>query len=199
MKYLLVFLLLMSGCISPVKRIDNIIPIKQRDLPQHRTIDTVLKYYFTDEAYQAVKDIPSVDALTFGGSYVAGVNFWTSLYAFFTRLGIGRKVVFSMKGLSLNGVPTVLHEYFHHIDDMTRDGDIDLVSVDEFEVAWKRLEKEFPRHAGFIDGWADRIFTNLFGIGEYSEHMGYTLQHMMMYGGPKYMKNVYRKVIRNWK
>ena len=197
MKYL-ILLLLFVGCVSPVTRIDDIIPVSQRGVPQHETVDSVLKYYFTDKAYNAIKDIPSVKGLTFGGSYAAGVNVWTNIYAFLTRLGIGRKVVFSTKGLRDGGVPIILHEYFHHIDDMTRDGELDLISVDEFKLVWKRLSKEYPNHAQYIDRYADKILTNVFGIGEYSERMAYMIQHLIKFGGPQYVRHVYRKVIRNW-
>jgi len=199
MKYLLVLLLLFTGCATHITNLDYMLPIKENDRPQHETIDTVLKYYLTDEAYDAVKDIPSVDTVTFGGSYVTGVNVWTNLLGIAVRLGVGRKVVLSLEGLKNNGVSAILHEYMHHIDDMTRDGDVDLISVDEFKVAWSRLEKENPKQAELIDTFADRTVTNLFGVGEDSERIGYMLQHMIKYGGVPYLKNVYRKVIRNWR
>jgi len=188
-----------TGCATHITKINHIIPISQRRAPHHETVDSALQYYFTDEAYDAVKGIPSIDGITFGGSYVAGVNVWTSLLAVVTRLGLGRKVVINMKGLKNNGVYLLAHEYFHHIDDMTRDGDIDLVSVEEFKPAWARFKKEYPSRAAYVNKFADRILTDLFGVGEYSEQMAYTLNHTLKYGGPQYMKYVYRKVIRNWK
>jgi len=199
MKYLLVLLLFFTGCATHVTNLDDILPARQVGVPQHETIDSVLKYYFTDEAYNAVKDIPSIDTVTWGGSYVTGVNVWTNMLGIAVRLGVGRRVVLSLEGIKSNGVSAILHEYMHHIDDMTRDGDIDLISLFEFQLAWNRLEQENPKQAEFIDTFADRTITNLFGIGEDSERISYVLQHMIRYGGLPYFKYVYRDVIRNWR
>jgi hypothetical protein len=198
MKYLLVLILFLAGCATPFTDIEPLIPISQRNKKYHHTIDGVLSHYFTDEAYEAVKDIPAVDGVTFGGSYVPGVNVWASSLSIISGSGFGRKVVFSLAGLRNNGILNVIHEYFHHIDDMTRDGELNLVSPKEFEVAWHRFEVDFPNHAAYVKRFADDAVTDTFGIGEWSEHMAYTLQHLVKYNGPNYMKWVYRKVMKAW-
>jgi len=198
MKYMAILLLFLCGCTVSITDIANDIPVYQRSNSNHHTVDKVLKYYFTDEAYKAVKDIPAVDGFTISGSYVPGVNVWASSLSIVTGSGWGRKVVFSKRGLENNGILTVLHEYFHHIDDMTRDGELDLISVDEFKMAWEKYKEEFQGSSAYITKFADRIITDLFGIGKWSEYMAYTLQQTIKYGGPKFMKDVYRKVIRRW-
>jgi len=198
MRYIAALLILLCGCTTPINNIENIIPIHQRNRPQHKTINIVLKHYLTNQAYELVKDIPAVDGVTFGGSYVPGVNFWSSFLSVISGSGFGRKVVFSRKGLENDGIGTVLHEYFHHIDDLCRDTGINLVSIDEFKIMWKRYKKESPRSTAYIQGFADKTVTNLFGIGEWSEQMAYTLEHMILYGGPPYVKHVYRKIMKGW-
>jgi len=199
MKYLLILLLFFTGCTTPVKDLFDIpIPEMQRYNPHHRTVDSVLKFYFTDEAYQAVKDIPAVHGFTMGGSYVPGVNVWSTTLSVITGSDWGRKVVFSQLGLENNGILNVIHEYLHHIDDMTRDGELDLIDPKEFEKQWEHYQIFQPGPAAYVIKFADSSITNLFGIGEWSEHMAYTLQHMFKYGGPRFMKHVYRKVIKVW-
>ncbi len=197
--YIFLFLAVMfTGCTSEIKNTYELFPEKQK-LVHHRTVDSVKKYYFTDEAYKAIKDIPTVDGFAVKGSgFVSGVNFWSSLLSVVTGNGIGRKVITTKDKLRKNGVRVLIHEYIHHLDDLDRDGEGNFIDHDEFKKAFKRMGKD-RIHAGkanWIDRRATNFWTRVFGIGYLSEHIAYTGEVIIMLGGPSYMWYVFRKMLR---
>ena len=193
-----------SGCASS-RRITDLrgaLPKDQAGLPYHATVDAVLRHYFTDKAYAAVKDIPLIDGPSMSG-YAAGTTFWSNLVSLLSLNGIGRKVIFPKELLRKEwGVEGIVHEYIHHLDDMDRDGEADFINHAEFRKAFIRLEGDFTfawiainanrKQAEFP--WAYHVF---FSVGDLSERIAYTGGQMAVRKtGPDYAKRVFRKILR---
>lgn len=201
---LVAFLLCSStGCASSrqITDLTDILPPDQV-APHHATVDAVLRYYFTDEAYQAIKDIPLIDGPAVSG-YAAGTTFMSNILTLFSFNGWGRKVIFPSDILRKQwGVEGIIHEYIHHLDDMDRDGEGEFIDLEEFRQAFLALQKDFNyawiainannKHAEFP--W---IYHKLISVGDLSERIAYTGGQMAVTGkGPDYMKRVFRKILR---
>lgn len=162
------------------------------------TPDSILGRYFTEEAHDAVKDIPVIDGFMFR-PFVVGVNAWSSLAGIFTLNGCNRKVVVSKDHLATHGgVGTFLHEYIHHLDDLDRDGIGDWIDHREFALAFHKLMQEHKYKDTISDylKTADAFITNNFGIGPLSELIAYIGTWVAGGDGPDYMKIVYRKILK---
>lgn len=225
MRLLIILLLFFAGCSSTITEIGPLLPKSERPVnfiaplgktynfrKQNTTIDSFLKYHFTDDAYYYLKDIPLVDGPC-SAPYAAGVNFWSSAASFLSLNGIGRKVILNPEMLFKYGKKALIHEYVHHLDDLTRDGEANFINLDEFKLAYARLAKEshlVNTHENYyirIMTHLDKIkvverssniwFTNTFGVGDMAEHIAYS-SHMILgkKDVPDYFKRVYRKVFR---
>lgn len=195
MRYLLLLLVLVTGCTTTI----NEIPNQPCDsvLSNFKSVDDVIKLHLTPAAYAAVRGIPVVRGRTFA-PFVSGVNFWSNLGSFVLFNGIGRKIIVDSDDLrGGRGLKTIIHEYIHHIDDMDRDGLHDLIDHREFIVAFFRMKNdpEYSGDAKSISRRADAFITNVFGIGPYSEEIAYTAGRLVMNGGPPYMWYVFRKIL----
>jgi len=195
----LILLSVLSGCAGTreITDLSQYLPDKEAGLEHHQSVDTLKRYYFTKEAYSAIKDIPTINGPDIT-PYAAGVNFWSNLASFITFNGVGRKVVADEDLLKRRGVFTLVHEYIHHLDDMDRDGEGEFIDHDAFMKAYTMMAYD-QRWAGIVietERLANRFFTNVFGMGAMSEHIAYVGQHLLMKGGPDYMKHVYRKILR---
>ena len=205
----------MAGCVTPVDILKDYLPLKESKIKHLETVDTMLQYYLTDEAYNAVKDIPIVEAFTVGGSYVSGCNIPGDIAAIFTLVGPGRKVILDKDAIKAWGFTAILHEYVHHLDDMTRDGEADFINVEEFEAALRSLviytqvidtDRLKIRVHPYV-GQYSRIITRaensrsngMLGLGKYSEHIAYTAQDLFSSPYPDNMKQVFRKVFKRFK
>jgi len=178
-------LLWISGCYTTVTELKTEPPAK---------IAKILNHHLLPDAYSAIECIPTVEG--YDRTFVSGVNIWSNLGAFFTLNGWGRKVI-TNDHLSIG---TLIHEYVHHLDDLDRDGFIDLIDHDEFEVALQKLslDKKYRDMYEDIVWKSDRWVTNWFGIGDLSEEIAYTAEWLVYIRphGPDYMWNVFRKVLK---
>lgn len=188
---------LLSGCAGSrqITSLDAHLPKKEK-LEHHATVDSLLNHYFTDDAYASLKNIPLVDGPAVGG-YAAGVNIWANLASLLTLNGWGRKVILPSDSIKQHGVGGIVHEYIHHIDDMCRDGDLNLLNLEEFIWAYKLTARDM-RYAG-ICLWVEtraNSFWNVFGVGDLGEHIAYTAQYIVTKDAPDYLRWVFRKVLR---
>jgi hypothetical protein len=199
----LVLLVVLSGCAGTrgITDLQEFLPEAEAQLVQHRTVDSVLHYYFTDEAYAAIKDIPLIDGPAFSG-YAAGTTFLSNVASFVSFNGWGRKVIVPSDLLHEWGVAAIIHEYVHHIDDMTRDGELDLIDLEAFRKAFLLLERDFKYawiaiNANRMVGEYPIFYDTLFSIGPLSERLAYTADQMAANGkGPAYMRIVLSRVLR---
>ncbi len=198
MNKLLIILVLLTGCITPITKLDDL-PKNQLVHKQNRTLDSFKKYYFTPEAYEAIKDIGVYKGFAGQAAQVWGINIWTDILSIFTGVGLGRKITTNGgPGEWYNGLAILVHEYIHQLDDMDRDGDAEFIDHEEWKQAYIKLSKD-KRYRGIViftennsNGW----FTNTFGVGEYAEHIAYSGAIAFWHGGPEYFLNVYRKILR---
>lgn len=166
---LFLLLLLFTGC--------NTIQIEDIFYRNHKIeIADIIERHFTPEAAHAISDIKIYEGFHFH-SYVAGVNFWSDFAAFITFNGIGRKII-SSQGTLVSGdlEATVIHEYVHQIDDLDRDGEVEVVDHQGFWRAFLEMRRDPSLRAvtdSILDK-ADRFITNVFGIGPASEIIAYT-------------------------
>lgn len=207
MRVWVALIVLLCGCSSQIVDLHEYLPERER-IERHKTTDSVFKYYFTDEAYAAIKDVPVIEGFTIGGSYVAGANFWGNLASFATLNGIGRKMIMNKETIQNHGFTSLIHEAIHHLDDMTRDGDADFIDIHEFKTEFDRLEEFYTTGYGIqfypfvvyraaIIKRADRTVTNLFGLGEHSEEIAYASEYLLKYRNwPQEFKHVFRKIFR---
>jgi hypothetical protein len=212
MKYLAILLLYLAVSSYHIIKLHEYLPEKER-VVHHETVDAVLKHYFTDKAYEALKDIPVLDGPAIAGSYVGGANFWGTLASFISFNGLERNIIIHSEALKIWGIRSFLHECVHHLDDMTRDGEGDFINIEEFLEEFHKLETRYVLAQGagqyhlkmypyvgdykIICEQADRFVTNVFGIGEHSELIAYAAQYLKKHKNwPSSYKRVFRKVFK---
>lgn len=199
----LVLLVVLSGCAGTrgITDLQGVLPEIEAGVEHHRTVDSVLRYYFTEEAYEAIKDIPLIDGPATSG-YAAGTTFLSNMASLVTFNGWGRKVIISKELLGRWGVGAIIHEYVHHLDDMTRDGELDLVDLEVFREAFLRLEQDFKHawiaiNANRAIGSYPIFYDTFLSIGPLSERLAYTADQMAVKNkGPTYMKRALRRILR---
>ena len=191
----------MSGCSSfrTYTDIGPLMPEQEIGREYNEDLDSFLRHHFTDMAYEAIKGIPLINgpAIT---PYAAGVNFWSNALSFFTFNGVGRKVIMEKSQLTKHGELFLIHEYMHHLDDMTRDGEGDFIDLIEFEEAYKRMSKD-RLWAGVViysEKFSNNWWTLNFGIGHMSEPVAYSGSVAAIFGGPEYFVRVFRKIFRRY-
>lgn len=195
MRYILLLLLFLAGCITPINSLDG----KKFSEDHVKTVDSLREYYFTPEAREFIDEIPCVTGFTVHGSYVVGVNFWSTMAGILTGSGYERKCVMDEESLERFGPEAIIHEYLHHLDDIGRDGERQFIDIEEFRKAYVRMATDHL-WAGLVlyaERRANKFFTNVFGIGELSEHIAYVGGRMaVQQSGPDYMWKVFEGVIR---
>lgn len=198
----LLLVLLVAGCAGSRQITDlrGFIP-ETEARPAHKSVDTLLNHYFTSRSYALVKDIPLIDGPAFSG-YAAGTTFVSNLASLVTLNGWGRKVIIPADLIrNVWGVECIIHEYVHHLDDMDRDGEAELLDLGEFRTAFITLLQDF-KYAGLALSAvrkAHETKAGFFVIGELSEHVAYTAAQMAVTGkGPDYMWHVFRKILRRF-
>lgn len=199
----LILLILVTGCAGSrqVTDLREMLPDNELSIAQHETVDSVLRHYFTDEAYEAIKDIPLIDGPALSG-YAAGTTFLSNVASLVSFNGWGRKVIIQADLLLKWGVKGIVHEYIHHLDDMCRDGELDLFDLEEFREAFWQLERDFNYawlaiNANRLAGDYPFFYDALLGIGDLSEEIAYTADQMAVkVQGPDYMKKVLGRILR---
>jgi hypothetical protein len=193
-----ILVLVLSGCAIPFDSLEGRID-EDLYVGPNRAVSTMKSHYFTEQAQEAIRDIPCVFGATVGGSYVVGANFWGTFIGILSGSGYSRKNVMSKSSLLRFGPEAVLHEYIHHLDSIGRYGGIEFINLEEFKEAYIRMATD-QRWAGLVhyaEPRANDTFTDMFGIGEMSEHIAYVGGKMAAQGGgPDYMWDVFRKVLK---
>lgn len=162
-----------------------------------KTVEEGLATKFTPEALDAIKTIPVVYGRLYV-PFVTGVNFWSDLGGVLLFNGTGRQVIFSRHHMeSRTALTSLIHEYMHHIDDLDREGVIDLINHSEFRCALLQMRSD-PKYKGNYENiidCSDWFITNWFGVGDLSEEIAYTASWLATEGGPEYMWKVFRKIL----
>lgn len=197
-------LLFLTGCYTPITKLDNYLP--KKELVKFPTVDAVLQSYFTERAYQAIKDIPTVEGVT-PTAYAAGTSRWSSIVSWISGSGTGRKIVFSPENLSLDGCAGLVHEYVHQLDDMSRDNpeSYQWINIEVFLQAYEMLsnDSKYESIKPWCDGLSDYWITDIFGIGYGSEQIAYIAMFLTrknkktgkLEEAPEYLKAVFGKVL----
>lgn len=220
----ILIVLLFSGCNSQITNIGPLLP--KEDMPvdfitpqgerkifrdYNRTIDSFLRYHFTDKAYSVLKDIPVIDGICYK-PYAGGVNFWSNLISLICFNGIGRKIIIEKEMIKTFGEDGLKHEFVHQLDDMDRDGEGEWIDHDEFRKAYDKLSGDYKllktdnnKHIkiykyasviNYIEKQSNDWITNTFGIGDMSEHIAYSTRFLFSGAAPDYFKRVFRKIFR---
>jgi len=94
----------------------------------------------------------------------------------------------------------LLHEYVHHLDDLTRDGEGDFIDIDEFEMAYKKMSADghWAEIVTYSENASNNWLTLNFGIGYLSENIAYSASKTVIQGGPWYFTRVFRKIFRRY-
>lgn len=204
MKYLYIILisLLLSGCFTPVINIEEYATRKSDKDLNIKTLDELLKITFTDEAYEAIKDIP-MEKGPIGSAMAAGSSIPSSIMQFFIGAGFGRKVLVNdeMMKESDHGFSSIIHEYIHHLDDITRDGDGEFINVDSFIIGYATCYKTQRYHGItlFVENNQGNFITDTFGIGKHSERIAYCGQIIWRQDIPLPLQVAFSKVFRKYK
>lgn len=186
---ILVLLLFLSGCYTPIGDLKDWVP--EKDYVSHKTVEDVKEKYFTDRVRKIIDPIPCVDGNTFGGSFVVGANFWGTFVGVISGSGYAPKCVISTKGAKTWGVELFIHEYIHHVEH--------LIDHEKFKEAYIRMSSDrvWKGFQLYVEKHGDRWHTSLFGISEYSEFIAYTGARLAKQrSGPKYMWDVFEVILR---
>ena len=195
-KLLLVLILIFPGCATQTTTFQPM--PKPSGLAGFNSIESAISHYFTPEACQVINDIP----LLYGHvivPFVSGVNVWSNIASFLSFNWWGRQVIISKNYmLESRADNSLVHEYMHHIDDMDRDGLIDLIDHKEFEHAYRvfSADEQYKNDYEAIRLCSDRFITNTFGVGYLSEEIAYVAGWMAATGeGPDYLWHVYSRIL----
>lgn len=208
MKYLWLFAILLSGCYTPLAQMSDAVNQRQQEefsragVVRTETIDEFLKQIFTDEAYQAIKDIPIVTGPLFGTGLASGTSGTSKFISLFMFADCERRAVLSDVGLREYGLEGVIHELLHHLDDLTRDGDGDFIDVEEFLTGYEACARSHQYHGiyRFVENRnPDAWLTNTFGVGKHAERIAFCGQLFWKQGGPPELEYAFRKIFRKFR
>jgi hypothetical protein len=198
---LLLALVLLSGCMATeITDLSN--NLTEKDIAKYggSSVDHLKRYFFTDEAYEAIKDIPIKESSWVRG-YAGGTTFLSTVIDVFTLNGPGRQVLLSPKMLDKkNHVELhILHELIHHLDDMGRDGEKEFINLKEFDRAYRTMYGHYKFHGllAWTERHANHWWTDLFGIGEYSEHIAYSGSKIAFQGTTIAMRKAFSRILRH--
>jgi len=164
-------------------------------------VSRILQDQLTPNAFETIKNINIYEGLHVN-SYVVGVNFWADLISFITFNGIGRKIITSKGTIScgIDAVTIIIHEYVHHLDDMDRDGEIEIINQLNFLHAFLKMSRtpELKEDAKIISNKASAFITDTFGIGPLSELIAYTADWIIRNPDlcPLYMHEVFCDILQ---
>jgi hypothetical protein len=192
MRHAVLLLCLLTGC--------NTIELNRiRVDDSYVEVSDVVKNSFTPEARTAIQGIKIYEGLHIN-SYAVGVNFWSNFISFLTFNGVGRKII-SSQGTLCSGdlIATVVHEYVHHLDDMDRDGEIEIIDQEAFRKALQKMQED-PVTADAVASIlekSDRFVTNVFGVGPMSEEIAYTASWIVDNPNicPRYMHHIFARIL----
>jgi len=198
-KWFFILLTLCSGCASS-RTINSFDGLKKPSaFADYKNLDAILRHHFTPEAKETLRDIPVIRMPT-PEPYVAGVNVWSNLISLLGFHGWGRKVILPLDEIYRpTALRALIHEYIHQLDDMDRDGISEWINHENFASALKRMQadEKYSKRTTELLSFADRWVTNAFGIGENSEAIAYVGSWLVLEGGPDYMWEVFKKILKD--
>lgn len=200
MRVLILLLILLSGCacseitdISPYLKVGDIKTINGC------SVDDVKRHFFTDEAYELIKDIPLKLYPDFLSPHAGGTTALSTLVGVLSLNGPGRQVYIPEKALKDEKTLThIIHEYIHQIDDIGRDGGPELIKLDEFQEGYASCygHQQFHGIVMMTERYANFWFTDWFGIGDYAEHVAYVGACIATQACTHKLRWAFRKVLK---
>jgi hypothetical protein len=197
---ILLLLLSLCGCYTTVNQMET---PTFNSCVAGKSIDYILKKNFTDEAYQAIKDIPVIiNNHLYASAMASGTNFWSRVAGLFLGCGVDRKIIITYQAASEDTIEeTIIHEYIHQLHDMTLDGNGNWIDEIEFQQGYKACwnDKQFVEIVKLAELRANFWITNYFGIDYWSEYIAYVgARCCVTKSTPKYLGHVFRHILRKY-
>jgi hypothetical protein len=194
------------GCYSPLIQMDEVVNARQQtefkstSLNPRSTIDAFLQSIFTDEAYQAIKDVPIVTGPLFGTGLASGTSGTSKFLSLFMFADFDRRVVLSEVGIKEYGIEGVIHELIHQLDDLTRGGDASFIDIDEFLAGYRTCatSSQYYGICRFVENRNPDGWISTFGVGEHAERIAFCGQLFWKQGGPPELERAFRHIFRKF-
>jgi len=194
------------GCYSPLTTLDEIVNTRQQDefrktsLNPHASLRDFLRSILTDEAFEAIKDVPVVTGPLFGTGLASGTSGTSKFISLFMFADWDRRAVLSEVGVEEYGVEGVLHELIHHLDDLTRDGDANFIDVEEFLRGYEVCATHQTYHGiyRFVENRNPDGWITVFGVGDHAERIAFCGQLFWKQGGPPELEYAFRHIFRKF-
>ena len=163
-------------------------------------ISSFLSTVLTNEAYEAVKDIPVVTGPLIGSGLASGTSATSKIISIFMFGDWERRVVMSNVGIQEFGVEGILHEVIHHLDDLTRDGEAEFIDIDEFLYGYEVCASDTQYHGiyRFVENRNPDSFVSVFGVGDHAERIAFCGQLFWKQGGPPELERAFRRIFRKF-
>lgn len=203
----LIALPFLVGCYSPLTNLDEIVNTRQQaeftktNLDRCTSIKVFLQTILTDEAFDAIKDVPIVTGPLFGTGLASGTSGSSKFISLFMFADCERRAVLSEIGVKEYGIEGVIHELIHHLDDLTRDGDAQFIDVEEFLRGYEVCATNQTYHGTYRfvenrnpDGW-----ITAFGVGDHAERIAFCGQLFWKQGGPPELEYAFRRIFRKFR
>jgi len=194
------------GCYSPLIHLDEVTNLRQQtefkktNLDPHTSINIFLQSVLTEEAFQAIKDVPVVTGPLFGTGLASGTSGMSKFISLFMFADCDRRVVLSEIGITEYGVEGALHEVIHHLDDLTRDGDAQFIDVNEFLRGYEACSTHQMYHGihRFVENRNPDGWLAVFGVGDHAERIAFCGQLFWKQGGPAELDYAFRHIFRKF-
>lgn len=196
MRAVLFLLIFLTGCLTPISKIEY----EKDGKIEVVSVQGFLKETFTDEAYEAIKDIEVYESpsKTFGVALCTSK--WSYILSLFCGAGFDRSILIIDTSDTRSHI---VHEMVHHLDDIGRDGGKQFIEPDKFIRAYARSRKY--KSYSYIVRYSESeslfhfVITELFGIGIHSERIANCADLIWnRWDVPDSLKEVYRKVFRKY-
>lgn len=203
----LIVIPLLVGCYSPLTNLDEIVNTRQQaeftktSLDPHTSLSLFLQAILTDEAFEAIKDVPVVTGPLFGSGLASGTSGTSNFISLFMFADWERRAVLSDVGLKEYGIEGVIHELIHHLDDLTRDGDAQFIDVGEFLRGYEACATNQTYHGiyRFVENRNPDGWITAFGVGDHAERIAFCGQLFWKQGGPPELEYAFRRIFRKFR
>ena len=194
---ILLLLVFISGCYTPLVSLEEW--NKDKDI----SVREAIREIFTPEAYELIKDIPVYRGPLPGHALASGTTVLSRVPLLFSGI-TGRAVVLREKDISnvhttyRDMLDDLVHEYIHHLEDLSLDADVEFLDNTEFHTAYAACRNNTNHHGIylFVEDSANTWVTNNFGISELSEYIAYTGQIIYKQRCTPSLRRVYSHILR---
>ncbi len=192
--------LALENCAYGLKNVtNNYVSLDAKN--RYGTFHDVLKKYFTDEAYQKMKDIPIYSAKGVPVATIQTNNKWAAisssggLRGILQGMGKDKKIIVKESYLTnskfspADFISSTIHEYIH------QGQDLHLIDTDKFINAYERWEQE--GRAIRIALWnGNDVYTEITSPVERMAYLGQRIATNHITDAPLYIHEVYKRLLR---